>query len=408
MAKAQRHRWFTQGEQSEVDLLLACCRTKFDPKAIAKIRQLAEQEINWPFLIQISKSQGVLTLLYQGIKLAKPHTLSVDHWQPLNQHAHNTSVFNALLTGELLKITKLLLYHQIRVLPFKGPVLAASIYGSISLRQFCDLDLLVNPQDFARAIDLLVAEGYQLAYEWNFLDQDFERTLRNGKGEFQLRQGSIAIDLHQALTVETFLSSRFSFDYLWDRRQAVTLSGHSLDSFGSDDLLMYLCIHGSKECWRSLKWICDVAECVAGSPERNWQQLLQQSVTMGCERMVLLGLGLAHELLETDLPEIIHQQIQADPVCQYLGQDFANRLFQADNILGRAFTWQKFIRHWQMTETIGDRITCILDLGRPIHGAWIKCLPNTRDREFLPLPESLYFLYYLIRPLRLGIKYLSN
>ncbi|NJK41750.1 MAG: nucleotidyltransferase family protein [Acaryochloridaceae cyanobacterium SU_2_1] len=408
MGKRKFHREFKTAAQPEVALLLACCSVQLDAKAIERIRTLAEQDINWQLLIETAKFHGVLTLLYQGIKLTNTGNLSASHWHQLNQYAHNTSVFNAFLASDLLKISKLLRDHQIRVLPFKGPVLAAAVYGSIGLRQFCDLDLLVNPQDFARAIDLLLAHGYQLAYEWNFLDQDFELALRNAKGEFQLTKGTIAIDLHQALTVETFLSSRFSFEYLWERREPMMLCGHALDGFGSDDLLMYLCIHGSKECWRKLKWICDINEAVLATPDRNWQQLLQQSAAMGCERMVLLGLSLAHQFLGTDLPEIVHQRLQSKPVCQNLAADLASRLFQSNNVLGRTFTGQKFIRHWQMTETLRDRITCFLDLGRPLHGLWIKCLPNAKDRDFLALPQPLYFLYYLIRPLRLGIKYLTH
>ena len=42
--------------------------------------------------------------------------------------AHNT-----LLARELLKLLRLLETHGIPALPFKGPVLAVSVYGSLAL-----------------------------------------------------------------------------------------------------------------------------------------------------------------------------------------------------------------------------------------------------------------------------------
>lgn len=392
----------------EVELLLTCCRTKIDLDQQARILHLLQPSIDWHTLVRLANAHGVQTLLYQSVKSVGENQIPVAVLRDLTVYAQQISIFNTILTRDLLKILDLLETHDIRALPFKGPVLAASVYGSISLRHFCDLDILVSPQDFAKTIEVLVAEGYQLAYEWNLLDQDLELTLRNSKSEYQLIKDAVSIDLHQTLTVERFLSSQFTFEYLWGNRESVLVSGHTFYSFGSDDLLMYLCIHGSKDCWRKLKWICDLSECIQQTPGRDWQYFLQRADQMRCERMVLLGLCLTHQVLETELPDVVQAEIDAHPGCSRLAQDFAQRLFDQENELGRSFTPQKFIRHWQMTETRRDRIACILDIRRPIHGFWLKCLPNVNDRDFLVLPKPLYFLYFLIRPLRLGLKHLNS
>lgn len=393
---------------SEVELLLTCCRTKIDVDQQERILSLLQSSIDWHSLVRFANVHGVQTLLYQSVKSVGENQIPVAVLRDLTVYAQQIAIFNTILTRDLLKILDLLHTYDIRALPFKGPVLAASVYGSISLRHFCDLDILVSPLDFAKTIEVLVAEGYQLAYEWNLLDQDLELTLRNSKSEYQLIKDAVSIDLHQTLTVERFLSSQFTFDYLWGNREPVLLSGHTFYSFGSDDLLMYLCIHGSKDCWRKLKWICDLSECIQQTPGRDWQHFLQRAAQMRCERMVLLGLCLAHQVLETELPDVVQAKIDAHPGCSRLAQDFGQRLFDQENELGRSFTPQKFIRHWQMTETRRDRIACILDIRRPIQEVWLKCLPNVNDHDFLVLPKPLYFLYFLIRPLRLGLKRLNS
>ena len=50
-----------------------------------------------------------------------------------------------LLTAELLKLVELFAASRINAIPFKGPVLAAAVYKDLSLRQFSDLDVLVQP-----------------------------------------------------------------------------------------------------------------------------------------------------------------------------------------------------------------------------------------------------------------------
>jgi len=54
---------------------------------------------------------------------------------------------NVFLTNKLFEILNLFKKNDILALPFKGPVLAESVYGDLSLRQFVDLDILVHNHD---------------------------------------------------------------------------------------------------------------------------------------------------------------------------------------------------------------------------------------------------------------------
>ena len=48
------------------------------------------------------------------------------------------------LTLELLNIHRHLQTRGLEVLPYKGPVLAETLYGNVAMRQFSDLDLLIR------------------------------------------------------------------------------------------------------------------------------------------------------------------------------------------------------------------------------------------------------------------------
>ncbi len=64
-------------------------------------------------------------------------------------------------------ILSLLENNGIAAIPYKGPALAASVYGDLALRQFADLDIMVRNEDVLRARDVMASLGYQPQLELN-------------------------------------------------------------------------------------------------------------------------------------------------------------------------------------------------------------------------------------------------
>ena len=44
----------------------------------------------------------------------------------------------------------------------------------------------------------------------------------------------------------------------WNETQEVKLNGHPIPTFSNENLLYYLCIHGSKHLWERIEWINDI------------------------------------------------------------------------------------------------------------------------------------------------------
>ena len=82
----------------------------------------------------------------------------------LRSYQMNLAVRNLGLTGELMRVLRLFAEHRVLALPFKGPTLAQFAYGDVALREFGDLDLLLQESDFPRARSLLVDQGYRPHY----------------------------------------------------------------------------------------------------------------------------------------------------------------------------------------------------------------------------------------------------
>ncbi len=389
----------------EISLLVGCARSQMNDEHRQQIRHLLSQPIDWSVVQHLARQHGTLPLLYQNLKQAGADLIDDPVLAELRSYSQGIAFQNSVFTRALLNVLNLLSAHDILALPFKGAVLAASAYKNISLRSFCDLDILIRQKDCLKAVEVLTSQAnYRTSREWHFLNESWELLYRRSYREISLTNGIVTIDLHQALTVEHYLSTQFSFDELWHHRDSVEIAAQPIPIFAAPDLLLYLCVHASKECWRKLKWICDIAEFVHVHPELDWQSLCQRAQVLHCERRLLTGLLLSQTLLGLPLPDVVWQRADQDQVCYELAVEFSQRLFWDQNQLGRQFTIEKFLLHLKSLEKRDDRFKSGEELMRQIATLVIKLLPNSEDQKFIPLPQFLYFLYYVIRPYRLLIR----
>lgn len=65
-----------------------------------------------------------------------------------------------------------------------------------------------------------------------------------------------------------------------------------------------LSVHGAKHFWERLNWLLDVAELTAGQPV-DWHLTIRIAAKLKSTRLLLLGLYLAHELMDAPLPQIV-------------------------------------------------------------------------------------------------------
>src|SRR5690606_38660962 len=85
----------------------------------------------------------------------------------------------------------------VAALPFKGPTLAAWLYGDPGLRPGADLDLLVAPGDVLRARERLLALGWSAC--WQPPERLVGPYLRLGTTLYFTAPGRADVDLHWRL-----------------------------------------------------------------------------------------------------------------------------------------------------------------------------------------------------------------
>jgi len=384
--------------QPEEVLLLHCAKTNPSADNVLQMKAMMLKGVDWGYVLSIARLHGVLPLLHWNLRHFDCELVPADVLRRLQEHFRLNALRNLFLSGEMLRIVSLFQNEGIGAIPFKGPVLAASVYGDPSLREFIDLDILVRKPDLLAARDLLVRDGYVLDLELTESGQ--VARLRSGCAmSLSRNDGKAIVDLHWKFAASRF-SLPFDLDVLWGRMETVAIAGHKMATLSALDHLLLLSVHGAKHRWERLEWICDVAALLEAHPNLDWEKCLEEAARLRAERILLHALLVASNCLGAKLPAVVRQKLEADPVAHSLAARVGKKLFsELDSSL---VTADETAFHLQMREQLADRMPYLL---HQLH-RWM--IPTERDRMVFQLPAFLSFLYYPLRPARLLFEYGMN
>jgi len=382
--------WTYKTLRSEQELLLCAISPDRTPQIDERVRLLAAKPLDWDYLFVFARRHGVLQLFYFQLQQCAADLIPRDQLLRLQKYFQENSARNVLLTAELVRLVCLLESAGIEAVPYKGPVLAQFGYGNIALRRFVDLDVLVRKEQINRAIDLLLADGYEFSKP---LTTSQRELLSKTQHNLQFRRDNrkLIVELHWEVASDLFARS-VQADDLWANLNETNLNQASIKTLAADDLVFSLCVHGSRHLWERLLWICDVGWIVARH-ELRWPKLLERARRTQSERMFLLGLYLSAKLLGARFPEIINGAFENDTALETLAGRVFKGLFESAEHLP-ATRRQIFRYNWQIRKEWTSR------------ARYLRHALNPTDRDFdtMVLPGALSLGYYVTRPFRLLMK----
>jgi hypothetical protein len=375
------------GVRPEIELMLCCARARMNAHALARLRELLDGPLDWDFALRFAESHSLIPLLYVHLHAHAPEKVPPALYEKLRDQYRRISALNVYLSGELRRLLKLFAAHEIEAIPYKGPALAAKAYGNISLRHFGDLDILVRQRDVLSVMRLLIAEGYALHPPLNDVQQAL--MLRTQCNLPFTRDGRrLIVEIHWRVSARLF-SSPLDEEGLWEDSGFDSFEGTMIKTLAPEDLLLSLCVHGAKHLWERLSWIADIAQLLEVYPDLNWGRLLESARRSGTERMLLLGLYVAHDLLGAKLPAHVIAQIEIDAEITTLAGQIYSRLFaegsEASGMSGY------FMFQLKARRRLRDKFN---------YCRYVVS-PTEEDLTLLKLPAPLSFVYYVLRPLRM-------
>lgn len=343
----------------EFELLLCCGGSLLRSTRGSRMQELVHEDLDWDLVIRLAHWHHMLPLLYWNLTLLE-EPAPAGFMESLKR-AYLQNVGRSLaLTGELLAINDLLTEKGIVVVPYKGPVLAERLYGSIALRQYADLDIIVRKEDLETAREVLIERGYLAAEMVTGATHDFQVESRYSE---RFESPSTVVELHWAFTNKD-VAFPLTLRELMPRLQEHALGGkRKMLVFSPEDTLLILCVHGAKHSWDRLEWICGVAEHVAKNVHMDWETLIDRAVETRSSKRLFLGLSLSLRLYDLALPDRVLGKIDGNGEVANLVDHVTSTFFDGKRVTVGTHAWGTIdhdLFQFKLADRLTDRIRYVL------------------------------------------------
>lgn len=379
---------------AEVNLLLACGAAGVEPDETPRLDGLLSAKIDWSHFLRIAQEQRMVPQAYWRLRHVGDK-IPADVLQHMHDAFRATLARKLLFTSRLLELLRVLEAATIRAMPFKGPILGLRYYGNVGLRDFEDLDILVDKRDVAAAEQVLLQHNFSHHRRPSPI-QDQIRWESGHELSFINQDGHVVVELQWGF-VEKHLYFSLPFPELWNRAERFSFGGMQVRILCPEDLLLVLCVHGAKHAWKHLIWICDVAQVLRRHPDIKWTEVVGRARQLGCQRILLLGLHLAHSMMGAPLPDEVSRRVQAEPGLHSLEIEVRTRILADQRGDGARPGTARFSRfswfYLKARERLRDRLYYLFQFA---------ITPSEEDLARANLPPKWSFIYSMIRPIRLS------
>ena len=361
----------------EDELCLLLARARLSPEARERALSLLAGPLQWPRVFERARRYGVFPLLYAALRaLGFPGVPGPVRLEWTTIFGFN-AIQNELLAGELARILRLLGDAGIPVMPLKGIALGESLYGDPALRVLSDIDVLVPTKNVAGAFHILLSSGYEGEFTQPRL---LDLVVRYGKHCILTRQDSMrayALELHSGLLWGGQLE-RELLEEVWSDAGRRNFYGVPAFTLSAEWEFLYLAVHAAQHGWLSLRWYADLDRiCCRGAID--WKKVNEKAKWLGWQWAVRSSLAACAAFFDTPL----------DPA-------FASTLPPR----------RSRVPHPSDLQVPSENLLLLRLLKTParkLRYLAIRLLvPTPAECRLLPLPASLFFLYYALRPLRVA------
>ncbi len=368
-------------------LVAACCEWPGSEARDRRLALLAAPKLDWDLFLKLTLRHRIEGLVHRALTEARieipEHVRSA-----LAGRAAAIGTQNLLQSAESARLRRLLGERGIECLFLKGVPLAALAYGTISVKQAWDIDLLVAPEAAAVAASMLAEQGYERRFPGpEISDEGFAQWVATAKESLWIHPTSgMVVELHTALVDNAeFLPglSPSSAPHL-----VQIGAGIELPTLGTDELFAYICLHGAWHAWARLKWLADVAALAAKVGPKETERLYRRSVELGAGRSSAQALLLSARLLALPLDPGLEEELRRDPATLWLER------LAIKAMASRGAT--------ELDDTVFGTVVINLShflLGRGWRykvGELNRKTSNPEDRLTMRLPPSFHFLYTVL------------
>jgi len=374
----------------ELKFVLNC--SKYSQTEKETISTFLSPNMDWDYILRLAMDHGIFPLVYNTLHSLDSPIIPEYVINSLRQSSIKNAMKVVGMSDEIIRILKSMNEYGIQVLILKGSPLSIKINEDIAFRPSNDIDILVDPLEFASAEKILMQMGYSRVYP------DFSLTQRQQKAYFERCNHFEYSHLTRNILVELHWRIRFyNVKYFPPlsklSTQKIDIAGYLVPVMDNEYWLIFLMVHGHKHMWSRLRWLYDIKEFM--KMNINWDKLLVQADISGLRPIINQTLILANELLDVPIPDCMVQSVANDQKAWQLALIAIEKLFINVNEL--SLDDPQFS---PLKKNIFDDLDYYnLPWKSKLFLIFALFKPCEVEFKLISLQDNLYPLYYLIRPL---------
>ncbi len=378
-------------QQTELKILLDLCAEFIgehvpNPELAGRLQN--SNEIDWDLLINLSAYHCVTPIVARVLNDHFPDVVPAQASQKMARICKDVARRSFALTGELIKIQRLFEDNDVPFLTMKGATLAESLYGDIVLRDFRDIDLLIEKAHAAAVYRIMINEG--LTPRGAIAERELDDYMHFcGQLAFERDSASpLIVDVHWEL--HSFKPGA----KLFENQQFTSVCGRTFKTLSPELMLLFLCTHGSIDYWARLRLVVDVAMAIKKLPI-NWPRLMLLANELAVQKQLRSGMTMASQVCKISSP--LQEFMQTPGFIKIEEKILLSQL----NVIVSTYANLDPVMEEQKSLSLKiegvNRGTFVSTTTRLFK---ILFVPDLADWLAFRLPAKLFFLYCLIRPLR--------
>jgi len=195
------------------------------------------------------------------------------------------------------------------------------------------------------------------------------------------------------------LSDEFKTDIetinLKENLYEIVISNCKLKAFENEIFILYLAIHGAKHNWERVEWLLDIVKIIQNHTI-DWQRTIELMEKTKTEKIFLSSLYLCQNILNLTLPLEVEKLINKPKILK-ISKELEDYFYtNFHSLINQNVATKKISKtQYNLLEGYDNKFSFILSLFKP----------TELDFKTIQLPKYTRFLYYMVRPLNILIRW---
>lgn len=378
---------------NELQLLILLSQHDLNKAEIEKIETL-EKLVDWKLFFELAHKHRLISHVVKQIK-QYPNILKSEIKKQLIEKQQGLSRKALLYSQYVLKIHEGLNQKNIPHTFFKGPLLSLELYKDIGFRDYRDIDLLVPLSHIENARKIIQEFGFVMLAPKKTLSKKQKKINYTISHHYHLTKPNtpIEVELHWNLAnPKTYLpleTKKIIADSI-----NIEIAKQNLPYISKPENIVFLAAHGAIHQWYRLFWLKDFSEIICQSSNEDIYKAWKLSQKNRLGKTFKQACNLSNLLYKTEIPQYIDNIGYTNSLIQGALKSISDKELRQQGLGGKIkFVWYRL----KLKPDINYHISLIFRLRT-----------HFTDWEIFPLPNYLFFLYYIFRPFILIYKFLNR